>query len=53
MANANQSKMNEVDEKNERSLSEVLIKKNFDKHEKKLDKHSDQIYYLNSKVQAF
>lgn len=27
--------------------------KTLDKHEKKLNKHSDEIYYLNSKVQAF
>ena len=29
------------------------IKKILDKHENKLDRHSDEIYYLNSKVHAF
>ena len=29
------------------------IEKILDKHENKLDRHSDEIYYLNSKVQAF
>ena len=29
------------------------IEKISDKHEKRLNKHADQIYYLNSKVQAF
>ena len=30
-----------------------LIEKILDKHENKLDRHSDEIYYLNSKVHAF
>lgn len=29
------------------------IEKILDKHENKLDRHSDEIYYLNSKVHAF
>lgn len=29
------------------------IEKILDKHENKLNKHADEIYYLNSKVQAF
>ena len=29
------------------------IEKILDRHENKLDRHSDEIYYLNSKVQAF
>ena len=29
------------------------IEKTLDKHENKLNKQSDEIYYLNSKVQAF
>ena len=29
------------------------IEKRFDKHEKRLNKHADEIYYLNSKVQAY
>lgn len=29
------------------------VEKKLDKHENKLNSHSDQIYYLNSKVQAF
>ena len=29
------------------------IEKILDKHEKTLNRHSDEIYYLNSKVQAF
>ena len=29
------------------------IEKEFDNHENRLNKHADEIYYLNSKVQAF
>lgn len=29
------------------------VEKILDKHENKLNKHDDEIYYLNSKVQAF